>query len=105
MRVTPDYLRIVTAPLQDDRVGMVTCSYLARRPKFIGSALASLARCCDFMPSLLIARAIDGGVMVQVVALNACDRWKLESQNLSCLVLTGASATPLSNMLLPLIGR
>jgi ceramide glucosyltransferase len=64
--VTPDYLRIVTAPLQDDRVGMVTCSYLARRPKFIGSALASLARCCDFMPSLLIARAIDGGVKLGI---------------------------------------
>jgi ceramide glucosyltransferase len=66
IRVTPDYLRIVTAPLQDDRVGMVTCSYLARRPKFIGSALASLARCCDFMPSLLIARAIDGGVKLGI---------------------------------------
>jgi ceramide glucosyltransferase len=66
IRVTPDYLRIVTAPLQDDRVGMVTCSYLARRPKFMGAALASLARCCDFMPSLLIARAIDGGVKLGI---------------------------------------
>jgi ceramide glucosyltransferase len=64
--VTPDYLRRVTAPLADERVGMVTCSYIARNPKFVGAALASLARCCDFTPSVLIARTIDGGVKLGI---------------------------------------
>jgi ceramide glucosyltransferase len=75
--VTPDYLSIVTGPLQDDRVGMVTCSYLARRPQFMGAALASLARCCDFMPSLLIARAIDGGLKLGIGVTMAVRRQAL----------------------------
>lgn len=60
--VEPDYIRRVTAPLSDPEVGMVTCSYMARNPRYLSAALASLARCCDFMPSVLIARQLDGGV-------------------------------------------
>ena len=62
MRVTPDYLRTVTAPLADPKVGVVTCGYVAHDPKFLGSALASLGRCIDFIPSVLVARSLDGGL-------------------------------------------
>ncbi|WP_264325961.1 glycosyltransferase [Romeriopsis navalis] len=64
--VEPDYIRRVTAPLQQPGVGMVTCSYIARNPRYFGSALASLARCCDFVPSVLIARQLDGGVKLGI---------------------------------------
>jgi ceramide glucosyltransferase len=62
----PDYIHRVTAALNDPRIGMVTCSYLARHPRHLGAAFAALARCCDFTPSLLIARKIDGGVKLGI---------------------------------------
>ncbi|MGK7874296.1 MAG: glycosyltransferase [Xenococcaceae cyanobacterium] len=60
MRVTPDYLCRVTAPLADPNVGVVTCGYIGHTPKVLGAALASLGRCIDFLPSVLIARVLDG---------------------------------------------
>jgi ceramide glucosyltransferase len=68
VRVSPDYIEIVTEPLADPQVGVVTCAFVARDPQFLGSALASLGRCCDFIPSALIARAIDGGLRFAVGA-------------------------------------
>jgi ceramide glucosyltransferase len=62
IQVTPDYIRAVTAPLTDPKVGIVTCAFLGHDPQFIGAALASLGRCCEFIPSTLLARAIDGGL-------------------------------------------
>lgn len=62
IRVDPDYIRTVTAPLSESDVGLVTCAYIAYQPQFISSALASLGRCCDFIPSLLIARLLEGGL-------------------------------------------
>lgn len=62
IRVTPDYLRNVTSPLADPAIGVVTCGYCDRAPKFLGAALASLGRCTDFIPSVLIARSLDGGL-------------------------------------------
>jgi ceramide glucosyltransferase len=64
--VGADYLRRVTAPLMQDGVGMVTCCYLARQPRFLGAAIASLGRCVDFLPSVLIARFLDGGVKLGI---------------------------------------
>jgi ceramide glucosyltransferase len=83
IRVRPDYIRTVTTPLAksalaDGKTGMVTCSYLARNPQFIGAALASLARCCDFTPSLLIARMIDGGVKLGIGPTMAVTRTALD---------------------------
>lgn len=60
--VSPDYLRVVTAPLANPEIGMVTCAYVGYQPKFLGAALASLGRCCDFIPSILIAQGIDGAL-------------------------------------------
>lgn len=62
IRVTPDYLSIVTAPLGDPSLGVVTCGYLDHAPKSLGAALASLGRCIDFIPSVLFARSLDRGL-------------------------------------------
>jgi ceramide glucosyltransferase len=62
IRVTPTYLHDVVAPLVADRADLITCAFIAHNPKHLGSALASLSRCCDFIPSALIARKLDGGL-------------------------------------------
>ncbi|WP_416671020.1 glycosyltransferase [Egbenema bharatensis] len=68
IQVSPDYIRTVTDPLADPQVGMVTCAFLGHNPQFMGAALASLGRCCEFIPSALIARAMDGGLRFAVGA-------------------------------------
>ncbi|NJL01578.1 MAG: glycosyltransferase [Spirulinaceae cyanobacterium RM2_2_10] len=66
IRVRPDYLRIAIAPLADPQVGLVTCAFTGRNPQSLGSALAYCGRCIDFIPSALIARALDGGLRFAV---------------------------------------
>lgn len=66
IRVHQDYIYTVTAPLKDESIGMVTCAFIGYNPKSLGAAIASLGRCFDFIPSLLIARAIDGGLKCAV---------------------------------------
>ena len=68
IRVSADYIQTVTEPLIDPNVGLVTCAFVAHNPQFLGSALASIGRCCDFIPSVLIARAMDGGLRFAVGA-------------------------------------
>ena len=57
IRVAPDYLMRVTAPLADPRVGLVTCLY---RP--VGDSFAArfegLGVATDFAPSALVARLL-----------------------------------------------
>jgi ceramide glucosyltransferase len=62
IRVHRDYIHTVTAPLKNPQVGMVTCAYIGYHPKSVGAAIASFGRCFDFIPSLLIARVLDGGL-------------------------------------------
>ena len=62
IRVSPTYLHDVVAPLVEGRAELITCAFIAHDPQHLGSALASLARCCDFIPSALIARKLDGGL-------------------------------------------
>lgn len=64
IRVEPDYIQTVTAPLE--RVDVVTCAYIAHNPQFFPAAIAALGRCCDFIPSALIARAIDRGLQFAI---------------------------------------
>lgn len=68
IRVPPDYIRTVTAPLADPEVGMVTCAFIGRNPQSLGAAIASFGRCFDFIPSLLLARILDGGLHCAVGA-------------------------------------
>ncbi|MDF5706432.1 MAG: glycosyltransferase [Nostoc sp. S4] len=60
--VSPNYLSTVTEPLCESSVGVVTCGYLDHTPKVFGAALASLGRCIDFIPSVLVARSLDRGL-------------------------------------------
>ncbi|APB32458.1 family 2 glycosyl transferase [Gloeomargarita lithophora Alchichica-D10] len=62
IRVTPDYLSTVTAPLDNPEIGMVTCGYMDHHPRFLGAAMASLNRCVEFLPAFLLGRALDGGL-------------------------------------------
>src|SRR6266446_6081381 len=58
--VEPDYLRRVTAPLADLRVGMVTCLYRGVAGATLGSRLEALGISTDFCPSVLAARQLEG---------------------------------------------
>ncbi len=62
IRVEPDYISRVIAPLADEQIGMVTCAFIGYNPQSLGAAIASFGRCFDFIPSLLIARFLDGGL-------------------------------------------
>jgi ceramide glucosyltransferase len=62
VRVPLNYIEIVTTPLLDAKVGVVTCAFIGHNPRSLGAAIASFGRCFDFIPSLLIARAMDGGL-------------------------------------------
>ncbi len=57
IKVTPEYLSAVVAPLQDSSTGIVTCLYRARA--HTAPALwESLGVATDFMPSTLVAQLI-----------------------------------------------
>lgn len=62
IRVEPDYLQKVIAPLADAKVGMVTCLYRGIAAQSLGSRLESLGISTDFCPGVLVARLIEGGV-------------------------------------------
>jgi ceramide glucosyltransferase len=62
IRVERDYLAQVTAPLQSERVGLVTCLYRAVAAPTLGSRLEALGISSDFCASVLVARQIEGGI-------------------------------------------
>jgi ceramide glucosyltransferase len=62
IRVQTDYLRRVTAPLADPKVGMVTCLYRGLPGSTLGSRLESLGISTDFCAGVLAARALEGGI-------------------------------------------
>jgi ceramide glucosyltransferase len=62
IRVEPDYLRRVTAPLADLRVGMVTCLYRGVAGATLGSRLEALGISTDFCAGVLAARQLEGGI-------------------------------------------
>jgi ceramide glucosyltransferase len=74
IRVEPDYVERVTAPLADPRVGLVTCLY---RP--IGDTFAArfegLGITTDFAPSTLVARlvGVDEFAMGSTIAVRRVD--------------------------------
>ncbi len=57
IKVTPDYLRSVIAPLCDERIGVVTCLYRAGAHT-LPAAWESLGIAVDFMPSTLVAQLV-----------------------------------------------
>ncbi len=55
MRVTPDYLRRVVAPLSDGDVGLVTCTYRGDQALSLPAKLEALHMGVTFLPSALVA--------------------------------------------------
>jgi len=62
IRVEPNYLRRVTAPLADSQVGMVTCLYRGVASATLGSHLETLGISTDFCAGVLAARQFEGGI-------------------------------------------
>jgi len=60
VRVRPDYLRSVVAPLADPRVGAVTCFYTSTDEKTFAENLQSMGMFSDFYPGILVAWQLDG---------------------------------------------
>jgi len=60
VRVRPDYLRSVVAPLSNPKVGAVTCMYISLRDTSFTQRLQSIGMISDFYPGILVARLLDG---------------------------------------------
>ena len=58
IRVAPDYLRRVVAPLQEERIGLVTCPYRGEIPLTFTARLEALHMGVTFLPSVLVARKV-----------------------------------------------
>jgi ceramide glucosyltransferase len=62
IRVAPDYLRRVLAPLTDPKVGLVTCLYRGIANSSLGSRLESLGISTDFCAGVLVAQTVENGM-------------------------------------------
>jgi ceramide glucosyltransferase len=62
IRVPTDYLGKVIAPLADASVGLVTCLYRGVASSTLGSRLEALGISTDFVPGVLSARFLEGGL-------------------------------------------
>jgi ceramide glucosyltransferase len=60
VRVRPDYLRNVTAPLRDPRVGAVTCFYAPTEISTFTDHLQTAGMTSDFYAGVLVAWQLDG---------------------------------------------
>jgi ceramide glucosyltransferase len=62
IRVEPDYLRRVLAPLTDPAIGLVTCLYRGIANATLGSRLESLGISTDFAAGVLVAQTVENGI-------------------------------------------
>jgi ceramide glucosyltransferase len=62
IRVTPDYLKRVVAPLADENVGLVTCLYRGESPGNLPARLEALHMDTSFAPSAAIASCLGNAV-------------------------------------------
>jgi ceramide glucosyltransferase len=60
VRVAPDYLRTVVAPLADPAVGAVTCFYSHSHETGLAEHLQTVGMVSDFYAGILTARQLDG---------------------------------------------
>jgi ceramide glucosyltransferase len=60
VRVQPDYLRTVVAPLADPKIGAVTCFYVPIEDKTFTDNLQTIGMFSDFYAGILVARELDG---------------------------------------------
>jgi ceramide glucosyltransferase len=76
IRVEPDYLRRVLAPLADPAVGLVTCLYRGVANSTFGSRLESLGISTDFCAGVLVAQNVENGLrfgLGSTLAFRRCD--------------------------------
>ena len=62
IRVAPKYLQRVMAGFADESVGLVTVPYWGRAEGGLWSRLEALGISTDFMPGVLVARKLEGGI-------------------------------------------
>lgn len=60
VRVTPDYLRKVVAPLRDPKVGGVTCFYVSLEDKTLSEKCQTIGMISDFYAGLLVSWNLHG---------------------------------------------
>jgi len=60
VRVRPDYLRTLVAPLANPKVGAVTCFYVSIEEKTFAERLQAIGMFSDFYVGVLVARQLDG---------------------------------------------
>ena len=60
VRVEPNYLRRLIAPMADKKVGAVTCFYVATEEGSFVQRLQDVGMLSDFYPGILVARQLDG---------------------------------------------
>jgi ceramide glucosyltransferase len=60
VRVRPDYLQKVVAPLANPKVGAVTCFYVSAEDNTFTDSLQSIGMFSDFYAGILVARQLDG---------------------------------------------
>jgi ceramide glucosyltransferase len=60
VRVAPDYLSKVIAPLADPKVGATTCFYVPTQEGPFVQQLQDTGMLCDFYPGILVAWQLDG---------------------------------------------
>jgi ceramide glucosyltransferase len=79
IRVSPDYLRRVTAPISDSKLGLVTCLYRGVPTSTLGSRLESLGISTDFSAGVLAARQLEGSIHFGLGSTLAFRRHDLEA--------------------------
>ncbi len=60
VRVRPDYLRSIVAPLADPKVGAVTCLYVSTCQKTFADNLHTVGMVSDFYAGVLVAKQLEG---------------------------------------------
>jgi len=60
VRVEPNYLRRLVAPMADKKVGAVTCFYVPTEEKGFVQRLQDVGMLSDFYPGILVAKQLDG---------------------------------------------
>jgi ceramide glucosyltransferase len=79
IRVAPDYLRTVVAELLAPNTGLVTCLYRGVPGKTLASRFESLGISTDFVPGVLAAKQIEGGLHFGLGSTLAFRRADLEA--------------------------
>src|SRR6202012_3783670 len=77
--VSPQYFAHIAAGFTDDKVGLVTAPYLGLTSGGIWSRLEALGIATDFMPGVLTARKLEGGIRFGLGSTLATTKTALEA--------------------------